>query len=354
MWIKTLKINNFRNYSSLELNFEKGINYIQGDNGSGKTSLVEAIAFLPYFKSFRTSEEKDAIKEKEEFFRIAADTSKGKFVYVLSEKGKYIELDDIELKKVSEIAGIINVVSFIPKDVELFKDIPLKRRRFLDINLSILDKNYLNLLSEYNSYLNNIRNLLKSEKVDELTLNILIEGLGERGFVLQQKRIEFIKRLNQELLKVGRYLNGDEVELSIKYRQTNNQLEKKKYIDFIKEQVINSLKNKTGKIQIPGIHSDDFTLYYNKRNIAIYGSQGQNRISVISLKLSLFSLIKEKFKQEPIVILDDVLSELDENHQKKLVKLLNRIEQVFVTGTKNELKENFTLYNVENNNVRRI
>ena len=191
MWVKKIQLRNFRNYSEIDLDFEKGINFFQGNNGSGKTSLVEAIGMLALCKSIRTNDDKEMIKVDNESCVIISQLENEidrEYRIVISKEGKFVWLDGNEIKKISEMVGICKIISFLPKDAELFKDSPLKRRKFLDLNLSMQDKIYLKLLSEYNHYLLEIKNLLKNEKIDFLTLDILLEELSKRGYVLQNKR----------------------------------------------------------------------------------------------------------------------------------------------------------------------
>ena len=186
MWVKKIQLRNFRNYSEIDLNFEKGINFFQGNNGSGKTSLVEAIGMLALCKSIRTNDDKEMIKVDNESCVIISQLENEidrEYRIVISKEGKFVWLDGNEIKKISEMVGICKIISFLPKDAELFKDSPLKRRKFLDLNLSMQDKIYLKLLSEYNHYLLEIKNLLKNEKIDFLTLDILLEELSKRGYV---------------------------------------------------------------------------------------------------------------------------------------------------------------------------
>ena len=355
MWISNLEIINFRNYDLATLKFDKGINAIEGENGAGKTSLVESISYLPLCKSLRGAEDKELIKFEKDFSRINAtivNEHKSNLNIVLTSKSKRIELDDVAVKKVSEIAGICRVVSFLPKDVELFKEQPLKRRRFIDQNLSIIDKTYLKLLTEYNKLLNDLRIILKDEEKNKELILVLMESLSSRGKKIQKIREGFIKSINQHLVTFAKYLENDDTKMEVIYHpdvELDDNYENR-CVERLKNTISNKINN---RILIPGIHADDISFKLNGIDIATFGSQGQNRLSVIALKLSLFKLINDKFNDNPIVILDDVLSELDDNHQLKLIKLLSRIEQVFITGTKLNLEEKMNLYIVENNEIRR-
>ena len=358
MWIKKLNLYHFRNYEDLSLEFQKGVNVIVGDNGEGKTSLVEAIGLFPLSKSIRTNDEKELIKIGEQFSKIEGIFSKEyeeKIKIVISKHGKTVEVNDTELKKISNLAGIIKVVSFLPKDVELFKGSPANRRRFIDSTMSMLAKKYLLQLTEYNKLLEQVRNSLK-EEVDLTYLQVLVEQLSERGMLIQKRRNKFVSLLNSELKTISKYIEGDENKMELLYCPDieMEDIEKEKYFEKIFTKLKQNTENlKNARNFIKGIHQDDISMNFEGKSLSIYGSQGENRISVIALKLALIKMIKITFKEEPIAILDDVLSELDEIHQKKLIQLLNRIEQVFITGTKISFVEKYTLYNVKDNVVRR-
>ena len=354
MWIEELALKNFRNYSDLRLNFSPGINGILGKNGSGKTSLVESIGFLALSKSFRSSDEKETIRFGADFARIEAKLHRDvarTYRIVLTPQGKKIEIDGAGIAKLSEMSGICKIISFLPKDVELFRDSPAVRRKFVDLNLSMLDPVYLKLLGEYGRFLTELRNLAKQENPDLVVAEVLSGQLAERGFDLQKRRIGFIDKLNEELCDVLSELDGGEMKLC--YHPSVNECEKERYIESVAKEVARSLACRKGKISIPGIHLDDLEAVYCGRDLGIYGSQGQNRLAVIALKLALVGLIEKKFHEKPIVILDDVLSEFDSEHRSKLMKMLGRMEQVFITGTEIDFDEKTELYTVEENQVRR-
>ena len=358
MWIKKLELYQFRNYKTLSLEFEKGVNVIIGDNGEGKTSLVEAIGMFPFSKSLRTNDEKELIQLGEQFTKIEGVFSKEfeeKIKIVISKQKKVIEINDSEVKKVSSLAGIVKVVSFLPKDVELFKGSPSNRRRFIDYTMAMLDKNYLLQLNEYNKLLESIRESLK-EDIDYTYLEVLVKQLCERGRKLQIRRSKYLSLLNEELKSISKYIEKDENKIEVLYRPDIDveDIDEEKYFDKVWNKLKQSLEvQRNARGVIKGIHQDDIQMNFEGKNLSMYGSQGENRISVIALKLALIKMMKITFKEEPIVILDDVLSELDENHQRKLIQLLNRIEQVFITGTKINFVEKYTLYNVKDNVVRR-
>lgn len=355
MWIDELEIVNFRNYDIATLKFNKGINVIEGENGAGKTSLVESISYLPLCKSLRGAEDKELIKFGRDFAKIKAKINndhQSNLNIVISNKGKHIELDDVSVKKVSEIAGICKVISFLPRDVELFKEQPLKRRKFLDHNLSMMNKTYLKLLTEYNKILNDLRIVLKDDKGNNELAVVLMESLSKRGKKIQEIRENFLNKINKYLEGFAKYLESENATMKIVYHpdvEIGDDYEERCVLT-LKKTIQNHLNN---RVVIPGIHADDISFDLNGIDVAKYGSQGQNRLSVISLKLSLFKLMSDEYNDNPVVIFDDVLSELDDNHQNKLIKLLSRIEQVFITGTKLNLGEKINSYIVENNEIRR-
>lgn len=357
MWIKKIKLYQFRNYKDVSVEFSKGVNVILGENGVGKTSIMEAIGLMPLSKSIRTSDEKELISLGAAFAKVECSIQKKieeTVKIVISKQGKFIELNGQELKKISDLAGVVKVVSFLPKDVELFKSSPSSRRKFIDSNMSMLDKRYLLELSEYSSCLENVRLLLKNDNIDSMHLDILLEKLSEKGFKILTRRRKFVSVLNEQLESITEYINGDKNKMKLIYLPDINVQSENEYLTFVKEKIEQSIEAKTNKLFVRGIHQDDLSMDFDGKDLAVYGSQGQNRIAVISLKLALVKMIKTKFNEEPILILDDVLSELDDNYQKKLIQLLKRIEQVFITGTQMNLKEKYTLFNVEGNIVRRM
>lgn len=357
MWVNSLKVRNFRNYTDFQLNFSKGVNFIQGDNGTGKTSLVEAISLLNMCRSIRTSNEMELIKFNEESAIIESQIEnqiKRDFKIVLSKKGKYIELDGNVQKKVSSIVGVVKIITFLPKDVDLLKQFPQKRRKFIDSNFSMIDYEYLKLLSEYNYYLQEIRELLKGDKIDDIVLEVLLHEISKKGFEILKKRLYYFKLINEYLKKISMGLFKENDLFNLKYVSTLKNINS---IDDYYNELQKSIKKERlkdkNKIIVHGIHLDDFILEYKNFDLSLYGSQGENRISIIALKLSLYEFIKEKYDEEAIIILDDVLSELDEINQRRLIKYLTNIEQVFITGTKFNLDIPVALYTVKNNKIWR-
>lgn len=341
MKINKLKLVNFRNYKETEIEFFKGVNIIVGDNGVGKTNLVEAIDFLTIGKSFKTNDELEMIRFEEEFAKVELDffRKENKTIKcVISNAGKRFSYNDIELKKLTELNGKIVDVLFIPEDVSFFKDNPSNRRRFLDLNISFLNKEYLKDLSLYKKLLKERNTLLKEENIDKNYISVINEQMIEVQYRIITHRKEMVRKLN--LLINDKFQNLDQGNnyVSLIYETVYSNLQdygrfKERLLEIYEEEFETDLRRKSTS---RGIHHDNLIMLLNGREIGVYGSQGQNRLGALSLKLSILEILKRELNEEPIVILDDVLSELDINHQQKLIEELTKIEQVFITCAKED------------------
>ena len=327
--IKQLDIKNFRNHSKYQINFDKNITYIVGENGTGKTSILESIYFAATTKSHRTSNEKEMIKINQFFSVIKLKTKHNEYHLILSEKGKRVSINQIEKKRLSDYIGQLNVVMFSPEDANLIKGSPGVRRQFLDLEISQIDFNYLKLLTQYKKILKQRNALLKQIKInDDYTfLNILGEQLFEVGEKIMDIRKKFIEELNEEFKKAYHLFSNHQAE--IKYLPN---IEKDKYLLHFKQKQKVDIYQQTTSV---GIHKDDFIINFNQEKAFNFASQGQQRLIVISLKLALLKLIKRKTKKEVILLLDDVLSELDETIQKKLLEELPDDEQIIISSAVN-------------------
>lgn len=358
MKINNLKLINFRNYKKLEIDLNEGINLIYGDNASGKTNLVESIVLCSIGKSFRTNEDNSLIRHNQDFARIDLEyqiNKKNSIKFVVSKIGKNVEINDIKINRLSKLSGNLLTITFVPEDVTMFKDSPGVRRRFLDISISGLEKDYIDNLLDYKNYLRQRNALLKEENVDLILLETIEERMLESQFVISNYRRNIVSDLEKELKIIFNKINQRENQIQIKY--VSDFAAFKPYEEFKKttrekylETRENDLKKKNTSI---GIHRDDLKIYFNNLDIGEYASQGQNRLMVLSLKLALARLIKEKVKEDPIIILDDVLSELDNSHQDCLIKELKNYEQVFITSAKKEEMENVSKYHVVDNLIIR-
>ena len=351
MKVNSLKLLNFRNYSELQVNFEGGINLLYGRNASGKTNVVEAISLLSLGKSFRTNEDEYLIKQGEEVAYVGIDFFKRenrKLELAISKKGKTITYNSNKLERLSELSGILISLTFIPEDVLLFKDSPSVRRKFLDISLMALYRRYIKELVEYKNTLKQRNALLKLNEVDLTLLHVFNEKMIQNEYIISKYRNELIQKLEKRTNGLFNLINEKQNEVEIKY-QTDMTLGrefeefKKKALELYKANEEFDLRRRVTNV---GIHKDDFIVYLNGKEVGEFASQGQNRLLALSLKLAYGELVKELTNDDPVIILDDVLSELDRVHQDKLLEVLRRYEQVFITSAKEEDIENITKYQV--------
>lgn len=353
MYIEKIKLQNFRNYKQLELNLNKNINIIYGNNAQGKTNILESIFLCSFGKSFRTTKEKEMIKFDEtnlvvEVFYQKKDRD-GKIKIEIGDK-KQIYLNGIKIKKLSELLGNVNIVIFTPEDINILKDGPAGRRRFLDMMIGQLRPNYVYNLNMYlktieqrNNYLRQIREENKPEEM----LEIWDEKLAEYAEIIFNYRNEFIKKIIQKINKIHSEITENKEKLEIEY--ISNCENKENYLKLLKERrKLDIIKGFTTK----GIHRDDFMIYINEKEVGAYGSQGQNRTVVLSLKLAELNVIYDEIGEYPILLLDDFMSELDIERRKNF---LNNIKntQVILTGTEKIDLPNleYNLYNVKKGEI---
>ena len=353
MYVEKIKLQNFRNYKQLELNLNKNINIIYGNNAQGKTNILESIFLCSFGKSFRTTKEKEMIKFDEtnlvvEVFYQKKDRN-GKIKIEIGDK-KQIYLNGIKIKKLSELLGNVNIVIFTPDDINILKDGPAGRRRFLDMMIGQLRPNYVYNLNMYlktieqrNNYLRQIREENKPEEM----LEIWDEKLAEYAQIIFNYRNEFIKKIVNKINKIHSEITENKETLEIEY--ISNCENKEIYLKLLKERrKLDIIKGFTTK----GIHRDDFMIYINEKEVGTYGSQGQNRTVVLSLKLAELNVIYDEIGEYPILLLDDFMSELDIERRKNF---LNNIKntQVILTGTEKIDLPNleYNLYNVKKGEI---
>ena len=334
MIVKELELHNLRNYEYLKVNFNKGINYIYGENASGKTNILEAIYFLSLTRSFRTSEIEELVKKDASFAKILAkiDTQNVSKTLEISfnKSGKKILVNGKKVLKISELNSLINVISFIPKNTNLLKDAPKERRKFLNIYLSKFSNNYLKTLSVYEKILKERNDAFKAYKINPTLIDILTNQLISLNKEIYLYRKKFVNEINKYLADVFKEVSLTNEKLIMEYESfLNNQSENIE--NFLNNEFENIKEEEFKRKQtLIGIHKDDFKIYIDEKDVSLYGSQGENRISIISLILSLYFLNKE---EKPIIVLDDVISELDEKHEENLLKYLENFNQVFITNT---------------------
>lgn len=339
MILKNLYLRNYRNHSLQSLLFNPGLNIISGPNTSGKTNIAEAIYYLSIARSFRGVDDIDLIKKGKDYAEIGSDVVEGetkRHIHVLiTEKGRSVVVNGKKVSKLSDLTKSVNVLLFEPKDVMLFKGSPKERRNFLDICLSKEYQSYFESLQKYDKVLKERNEILKSNNIDEKLLETNTELLVKFSAPIISYRERFVKDINDILIKITRALTGVQGKLEISYKpfvNYSNQFEKDA-LEAYKRALASDIKQKATSI---GIHREDFSISLNDRDIGKFGSQGENRLVALALKLSPYFLFEDKDKR-PIIVLDDVMSELDKTHQERLIKFLRKLDQVFITGTKLEI-----------------
>ena len=336
MIIKKLTLHNYRNYSDKKFEFKPGINVIMGENAVGKTNVVEAIYYLSLARSFRGVDDIDLIKYNEDYASVSSRIEIGELnrdiTAIISKTGREITLNGKPIERLSDLAKTINVILFEPKDVLLFKGAPKERRNFLDISLAKHTEGYLAAISRYNKVLKERNEALKQDKIDQTLLETTTEMLIKAAAPIVKYRESYLKDINDILNKITRALTGVRTRIEIIYHPfvRNDENYETNARNAYKKALEADLKSKATSI---GIHREDFSIDLLGKDIATFGSQGQNRLVALALKLSPYFLIEDKDKR-PIVVLDDVMSELDENHQNVLIKFLKKFDQVFITATK--------------------
>lgn len=355
MYINKIKLQNFRNYNEQEIILNKSINVFYGDNAQGKTNILEAIFLCTFGKSFRTNKEKELIKLGKDNANVIIEYEKkdrdGKISISISDK-KQILVNGIKIKKLSELLGNINIVIFTPDDINILKGGPALRRRFLDMMIGQLKPNYVYILNMYIKTLeqrNNYLRQIKEENKPENLLDIWDEKLIEYADIIYKYRKEFIDKIKKKINIIHKKITDEKEEINIQY--TSNCESKEVYSELLKQRrKLDIIKGFTTK----GIHRDDFEIYINNKELSIYGSQGQNRTAILSLKLSELQVIYDEIEEEPILLLDDFMSELDINRRKNFLNNINNTQVIITCAEKIEfLKENvdYCLYQVKEGEI---
>lgn len=348
MLINKLSLKNFRNIKDLKVTFDKPLTILYGDNGQGKTNIVESIYLLSNAASFRTSYFKEMIANESDIAIIEGDISNTKKVdkhkVVLSKSGKTAFINDIVINKVSEYIGKFNAVCFSPEDVSLFKDSPSIRRHFLDKELSSLFPVYVKQLIAFKNTLEQ-RNALLKGKIDYALLEVIDDKLIETSYDVYKRRKWIIGKIIEFATKIYKTITNESQQIRIVYNTYLDEIDKDTYLAKAKQIYKNNLsKDVEKKYTMQGIHKDDFKVYLNDLEIDMFASQGQQRLISLSMKLAVSEIISKANKVEPIIILDDAFSELDSLKKKKLFDYVSNKKQVFITCTdyKNIIKENKT------------
>lgn len=334
MIIESIELKNYRNYDELHMDFNQGTNILYGDNAQGKTNILEAVYVCCTTKSHRGSKDRELIQFEREESHIKLTIRKDDVPYRIDmhlkkNKAKGVAVNGVPIRKASELFGIVNVVFFSPEDLNLIKNGPAERRRFIDLELCQLNKLYVHALVQYNKVIVQRNKLLKEltfRPEYESTLDIWDMQLVQYGKEIIKYRQEFVSQLNDMVLDIHRQLSGDRETLQLLY-EPNVTIQE--FEANLKKSRVQDMKQKT---TLTGPHRDDISFLINEIDIRKFGSQGQQRTAALSLKLAEIELVKQLVHDYPILLLDDVLSELDGNRQDHLLSGINHI-QTMITCT---------------------
>ena len=363
MKIKKLILKNFRNYIDLDIEFNDKLNIIIGNNAQGKTNILEAIYFLSITKSFLSVHDKTLINKNSKFSKVVGDVIEDnyrkKLSVLVNSEGKNLEVNKKIIKRNIDYLGNLRVVIFSPDDIRLLKDSPANRRRFLNIELSQLYDKYVKLLSEFNIILkqrNEYLKVIKNNIINQDYLNILNDKYVQLSVSIYNYRNNFINKINKYISDVYFNISGD-MGLIVKYI-TDIDIDN---VQIMKNNMLNKLNDNINRDILYGStnigpHKDNFMFYLNENNLSMYGSQGQLKMSILALKLAEIDVFRDSVGSNPILLLDDIFSELDIEKRNNLINFLNDGVQTIMTTTdlseiNEELIKISNVYRIENGQI---
>ena len=360
MQIKKIKLQNYRNYDNFEIDLGQNLNIIIGNNAQGKTNLLESIYVLAVTKSFLSINDKGLIKFNNKFAKISGEITNNvrknnKLEIIFSDKGKVVKVNGKEIKKLSDYISIINVIIFSTDNIRIFKESPNSRRKYFNIEISQINKNYLKYLSDYNILLKQRNEFLKvmniNKKSDLDYLDILNDKYVSLSIEISKYRKKYVDDINEILSNMFKYITGMD-GLILKYH-TNIDEDK----EVLKEKLTSNLnKELMYKMTLVGPNRDDFYFKLDDKNLSLYGSQGQMRSAVLALKLSEVKLFNDMTGDSPILLLDDIFSELDIEKRNNLLSTLSNNVQTVITTTDIEnitedIRKKANVYEIDDGNI---
>lgn len=332
MHIKKLKLLNYRNYKTLDISLGKKVNVFMGDNAQGKTNILEAIYYCAFAKSHRTSRDKELINWESDRAYLSLLVGRERLdknidISIFKDGKKAIKINKVKVSKIGELFGNFNVVMFSPEDLKIIKDSPGVRRRFIDMELCQLNQKYYYNLVQYNKVLIERNILLKNRNVDKEMLDIYDIQLAEFGHNVIIERLNYIDKLNFYGEDIHKDISSGKEIIEFKYISTiKNSGDIKR--SFYESLVKNRDKDIEKRITSIGPHRDDFTVLINGIDAKSFGSQGQQRSAVLTIKFSSLKIIREITSEYPVLLLDDVLSELDFSRKRYVLTSINEIQTV--------------------------
>lgn len=368
MIIKSIKLLNFRNYYHLDIQLNNKMNIFIGKNAQGKTNILESICVLALTKTYKTGIEPNLISFEKKKARIKGKINDNKLIknleVFIEDSNKLFKVNNNEVKKISEYISNLNIILFTPDDLDIIKGSPNIRRNLINIELSQISRKYLNTYNEYNKILK-IRNeylksLLNSSKADKKYLDVITEKLIEKSIIIYQERKKYLDYINQNINNIYKYITK-EGNLSINY-EPNIEID-----NFSTDSIYKLMNEKFNReykkelnygMTLYGPHRDDFSFYLNDKNLKYFGSQGQQKISVLSFKLSEINIFLEYKKTKPVLLLDDIFSELDITKRNRLLEYINTdIQSIITTTDLKNIKSKYTsdayIYEINNGIIER-
>ena len=356
MYIKKVILENFRNYENQEIELNENINIIYGTNAQGKTNIIESVFLCAFGKSFRAKKDSELIKFDENNCKVEVFYNKidreGSIKAIIEDKKVFFS-NGVKQNKISDIIGKINVVIFTPDDIEIIKDGPQKRRRFLDMMISSLRPNYLHLLNNYNKTLeqrNNYLRQIKMENKNPSMLDIWDEQLADYSFKIYEYRKYFIEKISNIIEDIHSLITKSGKE-DIKIKYISNSKNKESFLENLKKSRQVDIKR---GFTATGVHRDDFMIYINGRPVSIFGSQGQQRTTILTLKLCELKIVKEEIGDSPILLLDDFMSELDEKRRESFLENIKGNQVIITCTDRIDLENESSIYYVENGICKKV
>ncbi len=346
MFMDNLALNHFRNYEGAEISFSHGINILYGDNAQGKTNVLEAIYMLATTRSHRGSRDRDIIKFENDECHIRADIIKNDIghridMHLRKSRNKGVAIDMVPIRRSNELFGMVNIIMFSPEDMTIIKNSPAERRRFMDMELCQLNKIYYSNLSSYNKVLNQRNNLLKQISFDRSQIDMIPvwdNQLVNYGIKIIKDRNNFIEMMNDIIPDIHRKLTSGKERLALVYEKN---ISEEAFADALIEKQDIDIRYQTTQM---GPHRDDIIFMIDDMDVKKFGSQGQQRTVALSLKLAEIELVKRVINDNPILLLDDVMSELDSGRRNALLSSISDIQTIITcTGYDDFIKERLSI-----------
>ena len=335
MIVKEIRLRNYRNFDKFHIVFNPKMNVITGQNGQGKTNLLESLIFLSTTHSHRIQDDQKLIQTGKELANIDClyfDEIEYRIGSVIYQKGKSLLLNKQPVSKSSDFIGLLNVILFSPSDINIFEQSPRERRKLINLEITKVNKRYLNSLNNYQKLLKERNLSFKREKIDMVYLNVIEDKMIENQLVILNERYKFVSIINSKINDYLKKLMDTDVSIFVEYvgcvKDDEDEIKKENLKNMYKQ---NFDKDRFNQMTNMGIHRDDLMFWINGENVNDVASQGQRRLVIMALKLSLINYIKEKTGKTPILLLDDVLSELDIDKQRNLLNCIDENIQTIIT-----------------------